>query len=403
MLARKPDGKLQPRLIPSDKDPNAFHITHPKNSLEGNVAVASEGRGFHFVFPVEPHGDKPYLNGLKPGDASRTALGLFERNTAHHNREYGLRIDDYMDKDGNVKEMMSGYNPRTDSTNSTSPLVLTQLTCFTGYGNGITNAHVRAGELSLSQFRVAKSKSGIVMLRGVRTERYEQKIEDSVILGEREDATVDEDDSDTERRVGLLFTGPVTLKNIYFDDFYKSNVYNSGAIGFAGKNSEAVTQNRMEEGISFGFSDPEQGNRMLKPDTDNDRGGNDVESFRDNGQVTHSSSPTTVLRSTSFHVTDQCYTRENWGPYAICNEDYAMMGISNIVNVKRVSHTDTVVTLDSEGDPVPKNTPFNVVLNRFHYHYVFSFGKDDFDFSRALKLRTSDKKQVIYFDQNLKL
>ncbi|XP_033732386.1 cell migration-inducing and hyaluronan-binding protein-like [Pecten maximus] len=387
MLQRKPKGDNL--LIPSDKKPNGFHITHPNNEFEGNVAVASEGNGFHYVFPAQPIGDSDPLNNFVEGEASRTNIKLFKGNTAHNNKEFGLRMDDYLDSLGNVK-MNNGFNARSDPRDSTSELVQTELSCFTAYGNGEGNAHIRAAQLLLTNFAVGQSKTGISLLRGLRNGGYEQKVQKSVILGERESASSFVDNTDKNPRVGLEFVGPVTLEDLYFDDFHPTPVYRSGALGFVGGNSENIIQNRIEN-VNFGFDDSVAGNRMLEPDTDNDKQGNLVESFVGDGSVADSNSASTILRGVGFQTTKDCFIRTNWVKYAVCNEKYAMMSLNKPATIQRVDYEGNVLTLDTEGDMSPKNTPFNAVVDNWQYHYLFRFDNDDFKSAVSLRTYGSNK------------
>ncbi|XP_021362398.1 transmembrane protein 2-like isoform X2 [Mizuhopecten yessoensis] len=379
-------------LIPSDKHPSGFFVTNPDNEFEGNVAVAAEGYGFHFAFPKLPMGPSADLSNLKEGEALRTNLKLFRKNTAHSNVKMGVRIGVTLNEEGEEKWWSVGYAPRSTPTDDASDLAKLELSCVTAYNNGETNVQIRAAKLSLKNFSVAKGITGIEVLRSIKSEVYEQEIKDSIILGDREKGQAEGDSSDDEPRVGLEFIGPVSLSGLYFDDFYKSVNYPSGALGFAGGNSETITGNVMGDEIYFGFADPDDGSRVIGSDTNDDRKGNLLESFVDaDGFVTDSDSAMTVLRNTPFQVTDNCLKK--WDKYAVCEEEYAMVDTNRAADIFRV-HGDTKVKLDVE-----KNTPFNVLANNPDYLYLVNY--DAFNFAKSVNVRTFDanegKKFVIGF------
>ncbi|XP_060071182.1 cell surface hyaluronidase-like [Ylistrum balloti] len=391
MLIRKPDNDGV-FLIPSDKNPSGFYITNPNNEFEGNVAVGSESIGFYVVFPISPTGTADPLNGLKDYEASRTKITLFKGNTFHSNLETGLYFDDHMDTDGNIIAN-SGYNPRVAPNDSGSELALLELSCLTGYSNGKVNMRLRAAKVSLSNIALAKSKTGLLLLRGARNEVYDQELKTSSIIGERGSAdVVESNDTDSDSRAGLRFSGPVNLSGVYFDDFYATDVYDSGAIAFVADNNEEIAGNIIGNDVYFGFRDPTDGNRVLKPNTAKDADGNLVESFRDDsGSVTDSDSAVTVLRSTDFQLTENCYKRENWGNYSVCDENYAMVKVTKPASVFRVDHEGKTETLESEGGISPSNTPFNLIVNNQQYHYIMRF--DGFDFGKTVNFKTFESNK----------
>ncbi|XP_069122385.1 cell surface hyaluronidase CEMIP2-like [Argopecten irradians] len=370
-------------LIPSDKKPSGFFITHPNNQFDGNHAVGSESHGFYLVFPTSPMGTANPLNNLEDGEASRTNIALFTNNVAHSNLGYGIRMDDYLDAEGEIRSN-NGYNARSTPTTETSDLVETQFSCLTAYSNHKANIHIRASKVALTNMAVADSKRGITLLRGINNERFVQTVDSSVIRGQRSSASDEEDENDTDYRVGLEITGPVSLSNLYFDDFFKSTVYRSGAIGFVDGNWKPITGNEIGSDVFFGFIDQQDGNRFLEPDIANDGSGNLVESIYDgSGDIANSNSPVTVLRSTAFQTTGNCYERENWGSYSVCEENYQMVSMNKNATIRRVDSNGNIV--DLPGVEAASNTPFNVIIDQSEYHYLFNIDHD-FDSSANIKM-----------------
>ncbi|XP_060071183.1 cell surface hyaluronidase-like [Ylistrum balloti] len=421
---KKPNVNKNELLVPSDNKPCGVLVTHPRNSFVDNTVVGSH-YGFCFAFPELPTGPKIPQKILEKGEARRTKVALFKGNTIYNNYggltcalemnytkpdegkeetffasvkleddvnsvctrkdaigDYfdGLRIGDNMKEDLTITPM-GEYHPRIQPKNSTSDLDLLELSCLTVYGNGGVGIVVKAGKVLMKHIK-GEGKPTMP--------RYTQRIEQSIILGNRE-SNKKEDSDDTDPSYGLQFAGPVHVIKVYFDDFYPSTVHRSGAIAFAGKNKDPVASNYFGEDVYFGFKDPVEGNRVLSANTTNDQTGNIVESFVDEKYVTGSKA--TVLRNTAFQVTGNCERRTKWKEYAICHESYAMVSLNVDATVVRFDYKGEEVELDKAQSL--KNTPFNVIVNNPNYHY---FVRHD-DHDKWFTLRTSEpnkgKKFVI--------
>jgi hypothetical protein len=98
---------LKSSIWADDMSPAIFSMTNPTNYFEGNVAVGSEGHGFHLMFFESPGG----------GCCASTKkiqfepLGSFDGNLGHSNGIDGLFIDGHHSKDGaTVMRGFVGYN-----------------------------------------------------------------------------------------------------------------------------------------------------------------------------------------------------------------------------------------------------------------------------------------------------
>jgi hypothetical protein len=83
LVTRKADS-----LLNSDATPATFWITNPDNFITDNAAAGSDRYGFWFDLPVHPGGASATSFVCPQG----LPLGQFERNRAHSNGRYGLRI-----------------------------------------------------------------------------------------------------------------------------------------------------------------------------------------------------------------------------------------------------------------------------------------------------------------------
>ena len=132
MLVRAPDSKKgETPLLTSDKNPAAFWITNPANTLSGNVAAGTDGSGFWYALPEHPTG----LSAAAGGGVwpRHTALGTFEGNLAHSSGT-GLNVDDGNMADGTSTEV-TYYAPRQIPADEKSASVQAVYGNFMAYKN----------------------------------------------------------------------------------------------------------------------------------------------------------------------------------------------------------------------------------------------------------------------------
>ena len=135
ILTRRPDERRGERaLIPTDRTPATFWITHPDNIVRNNVAAGSHHTGFWYALPEHPTGPS-FTPNIWP---RRTPLGEFSGNVAHSNWD-GLMVDRGPRRD-TLEAEPTNYNPRTNpgspsNNNSENPPVIAEFRNFTAYKN----------------------------------------------------------------------------------------------------------------------------------------------------------------------------------------------------------------------------------------------------------------------------
>jgi hypothetical protein len=81
-------------LIDSDKalftrGSSGFWLTHPDNTVTGNLAADSQGNGFWMAFPAAPLGINKQVR-TRPSNA---LFGVFDNNVTHSNNDIGIQFD----------------------------------------------------------------------------------------------------------------------------------------------------------------------------------------------------------------------------------------------------------------------------------------------------------------------
>ena len=146
MLVRAPDSrKGETPLLTSDRNPAAYWITNPANTLSGNVAAGTDGSGFWYALPEHPTGLSAAVGGsVWP---RHTALGTFEGNLAHSS-DTGLNVDDGNRADGTGTEVTS-YAPRQTPADEKSASVQAVFSDFVAYKNRERGVWLRGERLLL--------------------------------------------------------------------------------------------------------------------------------------------------------------------------------------------------------------------------------------------------------------
>ena len=157
MLVRAPDSKKgETPLLTSDKNPAAYWITNPANTLTGNVAAGTDGSGFWYALPEHPTGPSAAAGGgVWP---RHTALGTFEGNLAHSGGT-GLNVDDGNRPDGTTTET-TYYAPRQNPADEKSASVQAVFSGFVAYKNRERGVWLRGDHLMLRGGMLADNAVG---------------------------------------------------------------------------------------------------------------------------------------------------------------------------------------------------------------------------------------------------
>ena len=123
-------------LLNTDQTPASFWITNPNNYFEGNHAAGSDMYGFWFNLPKNPTGSSETEDICPEG----VKLGKFEKNVAHTNGRYGLRVfpkhipRTYPCVDAMVEPAQGSTNPESDAYDK-NPAIPAEYKNFLGFKN----------------------------------------------------------------------------------------------------------------------------------------------------------------------------------------------------------------------------------------------------------------------------
>lgn len=159
LVTKKPDGKTQKAVLPSDGSypgPASYWITNPANTLRGNVAAGGDGVGFWYALPQHPTGlSAANGGGIWP---QRTPLGVFSGNVAHSYGSFGLDVDHGPRPDGTTGTAY--YAPRVNPADPNSAAVPARFENFTAYKVRDEGAWLRGSGLTLSNPTLADNAIG---------------------------------------------------------------------------------------------------------------------------------------------------------------------------------------------------------------------------------------------------
>ncbi|XP_023932501.1 cell surface hyaluronidase-like [Lingula anatina] len=334
-------GTLRGSLLPSDMRPASFWFTNPLVYCRNNVAAGSEGRGFMYVFPLEPRGMSQGKGLMALGEAARTPLLQFENNVAHSNALAGLWMDNILGQAGEVIATGNAYMPEIVLENNTVIPYEVVLSRFTGYKNKIQNAWVRGSPMRMSQCSFSDSLRGMTFaLAGA----YPQYVRDSVFVGQSantgEPAVILDRNtrryirlprSTPDQRINTPVTGAlfydhaVYFENNWFAGFKNDQYRLAGAIGFKRRDTGFTSPTNGVRSAKFAFRGGSDGNRMLDGDEADGFGGDAGDrhkATRDfDGSVT-GRTDVFVVKPRQFVNTQNCYNKTDWN-LAVCPDRMA--------------------------------------------------------------------------------
>ncbi|MCX7741618.1 MAG: transmembrane domain-containing protein [Meiothermus sp.] len=180
LLTRRPEASRgeQP-VIPTDRTPATFWITHPANTVRNNVAAGSDGIGFWYALPENPTGPSATTT-IWP---RRTPLGEFSGNVSHSSWD-GLMVDRGPNRD-TLEAESAVYNPRTrpaDTQNqyndALNPPVVAEFKNFTAYKHRGNAIWLRGLNHKVTGARLADNAIGVTFASRATT------LEDSLIVGD---------------------------------------------------------------------------------------------------------------------------------------------------------------------------------------------------------------------------
>lgn len=251
------------RLLESDRQPAAFWITNPDNTVTDNVAAGSEGMGFWYAFPKNPTG----LSADETIWPRRTPLGESSGNVAHSNLLSGFFVDNGPTENGSTEATF--YKPLTDPTNPESPTVKATFSDLTAYRNREWGVWLRGYDHTVENSVLADNAIGATFASD------ESYLVDSLVVGQTNNLGNPTPWEINEARVGPdgrslpmpwdrtfpvrgfeFYDGKVGTRDTTFVNFQPNTVHQASAIGMRLENHFGLDPQNYLTGATFINSKP---------------------------------------------------------------------------------------------------------------------------------------------------
>ncbi len=359
---RKPDAsKGQKGVIPTDRTPATFWITHPNNIVRNNVAAGSEHTGFWYALPENPTGPSATTT-IWP---RRTPLGEFSGNVAHSNWD-GLMVDRGPNKD-TLQSETTIYNPRTNPAdaqnqydNTKNPPVVAEFKNFTGYKNRGNAIWLRGTNHKVTGARLSDNAIGVTFAS------WETTLEDSLIVGDSDNKGFPEswefrgaDGRSLPRPWAISNGGPIQdnfpirgfefydgmigFRNVQFVNFQPLPIQNAqgsqtatreaGAMSYLRFTDFSIDSRNFAEGARFTNAKPVYLPPRPEPTPEEIANDDTSDGYRGSvfvdadGSVSGKRGHAVVL-NTPFLLDTNCEIRSEWNA-GICNYSYGRLYIYN--------------------------------------------------------------------------
>ena len=358
MLTRKPDGDA---LLVSDNavlGPATFWITHPNNTVEGNVAAGSEGSGFWYALPEQPTGESA---GSKDTASRYAPLGSFKGNKAHSSLINGLHIDNAPRAGVNAALDLGPYLPRTDPKDPKTSVTAT-FEDFTSYKNRSHGFWSRGVNHVFDNFMLADNRMGSVMAADNAV------VKNSVYVG---DSANKGTPSDYESRNGLVaadgrtlpipnqpeldtfgfgfYDGTVALIDSYLTNYASDDLREEGALSVQHFTPFGLKPSNYASGVRFGDGTQRVNLPRLEYQAGDKTTGDTYRTavFNDRDGSVTGQSGADVVAETPLLLNGNCSKRDDMVGVRICNSnDYGALHITTrgkrdsvTLNVAGGSHT----------------------------------------------------------------
>ncbi len=283
-------------VLPSDSRPATFWITHPGNTVRGNVAAGSQGFGFWYALPEHPTG----LSTNASVWPRRAALGEFSGNVAHSNRSAGLNVDDGPRPDGTTET--TSYRPRQDPA-AESPAVVAEFRGFTAYKHGGRAVWLRGSSQRLVGAMLADNGIGATFAAS------ETFLDDAVVVGESDNRSPLPSASFPIRGYEF-YDGRVGARGSLFVNFTPSGQRPASALGFNRANGFPVSTGNFAEGIRL-----ENANAVYLEPPRADRDGDRAAVILDTDGSVTGTAGAFVAVDNPLLVTAACARRAEWNAH----------------------------------------------------------------------------------------
>ncbi|XP_076454826.1 cell surface hyaluronidase-like [Babylonia areolata] len=369
--------------VPLDKSATTFLITNPLTYFRNNVGAGGDRRGVWYLFPKEPVGESAGKGIMQPDEARHTAYTQFTNNAVHSYHEFGLRIDNNLNEQGDDSRGSNSYKPLVNPLDKDSADKATVLDRLHAYKNRYYNAWVRGG-----YFIVKDSSSS----------NQFQFLESSVFVGESDNTGEATQWWDADNRVWVTlprafpvpwdlrqpisgFTsmdGPNYLTNVRFHNFVPNENRTASALTFPGNSHWPSSPVNEVQQLSFTFDDGEDtGLRIFHGDSTDykfgERDGDLQVSLRDGDGSLTGSAGASLVKNFPVYVTDQCYYRQDW-KLSVCPHKYGKLDIHG--NEGRGGRSRPILTRDDLSPSQSREIPnmhrarFPVILGGSHSYIL---------------------------------
>lgn len=333
LVQRADKDRGQTPLLDSDRDPAGYWISHPANTVTGNVAAGIEGTGFWLAFPEHPTGLAATKTDLWN---RRTPLGDFSGNTAHSGNR-GLNVDNGPKADGSHTEV-TYYRPRVNPADPKSAPVPATFRDFTAYKQRDHGIWLRGEHLTVARAVLADNGVGATFASDQTT------LTGSLLVGETANVGKPQSwektgaggrslprpwEADFPIRGFQFYDGHVSITDTALSGFRPDSVRQASGLGYLTKNAFALEPANAARGVTW----LDDSLRVYLPPAQADKDGDKAATFLDtDGSVTGTAGQT-VTGSALLKDAPDCAARPAWGA-SVCGGTYARLWLNDVTGGK---------------------------------------------------------------------
>ncbi len=305
LLTRRPAAADQ--LLPSDNTPATYWLTHPANTVRGNVAAGSQGFGFWYAFPASPTG----LSIGAPDLPRQTPLGEFSGNVAHSNSNTGLNVDHGPRPDGTIETVH--YSPR-QVPGTSSPAVTAVFRGFTGYKHPGRAVWLRGTELRLTESILADNAIGATFASN------ETFVTDAVFVGQSANGGGTQIPTTFPIRGYEFYDGRVGAERVTFVN-YPTGGRIMSALGFNRSNGFPVSTGNYARSLTF-----QNANAVYLENPAPTKDGDKAAVILDTDGTLTGSAGAFVAANNPLLLTPACVRRDLWNSW-VCSSPFVQLQV----------------------------------------------------------------------------
>ncbi|UBV42871.1 hypothetical protein LAJ19_01170 [Deinococcus taeanensis] len=325
---RAPDSKKgQTPLLDSDKRPAAYWLTHPNNTVTGNVAAGVDGTGFWYALPEHP-------TGLAAGKTDiwnrRVPLGEFSGNTAHSG-DRGLNVDQGPKADGTTE--VTSYAPVTTPSDPKSAPVPATFQTFTAFKQRDHGAWLRGRNHVMLGATLADNGVGATFANDRTT------LKGGLLIGETPNAGQPDSweptgtsgrslprpwDPSFPIRGFQFYDGHVTIDGATLAGFTPTASRPASGLGYLTKNAFTLTPTN--NAVNLHWAD--NSTHVYLPDPLADKDGDKAATFLDTDGSVTGTAGLTVTGSPLLRGAPDCTARADWNA-SVCAGQYARLWLQD--------------------------------------------------------------------------